>query len=85
MRLDIEDALDEGQTAFVTATFALQDLRDTTAAVERARRLVDADCDPLAVAEHFAGDPVIGPLAPSYTRTPGARPGRRAPRSRSAP
>ncbi len=70
VRLDIGDALDEGQTAFVTATFALQDLRDTTAAVERARRLVDADCDPLAVAEHFAGDPVIGPLA---RRTPGLR------------
>lgn len=70
VRLDIDDALEEGQTAFVTATFALQDLRDTAAAVERARRLVDADCDPLAVAEHFAGDPVIGPLV---HRAPGLR------------
>ncbi len=70
VRLDTDDALEEGQTAFVTATFALQDLRDTAAAVERTRRLVDADCDPLAVAEHFAGDPVIGPLV---RRFPGLR------------
>ncbi len=70
VRLDITDALTAGETAFVTATFALQDLRDTSAAVERARRLIDADCDPLAVADHFAGDPVIGPLA---RRHPGLR------------
>lgn len=63
VRLDIADAVREGETAFVAATFALQDLRDTAAAVERARRLLDADCDPRAVSEHFAGDPVIGPLA----------------------
>ncbi len=65
VRLDLgaADAVPDGETAFVTATFALTDLRDTAAAVERARRLVDADCDPLAVAEHFVGDPVIGPLA----------------------
>ena len=48
----------------------LHDLRDTTAAVERARRLVDADCDPLAVDDQFAGDPVIGPLVRA---TPGLR------------
>jgi AraC family transcriptional regulator of adaptative response / DNA-3-methyladenine glycosylase II len=70
VRLDIADALEPGTTAFVSATFALTDLRDTSAAVERARRLVDADCDPLAVADHFAGDPVIGPLARA---TPGLR------------
>jgi AraC family transcriptional regulator of adaptative response / DNA-3-methyladenine glycosylase II len=70
VRLDIADAPEPGTTAFVSATFALTDLRDTSAAVERARRLVDADCDPLAVADHFAGDPVIGPLARA---TPGLR------------
>ena len=59
-----------GETAFVAATFTLTDVRDTAAAVERARRLVDADCDPVAVDDHFAGDPVIGPLA---RRTPGLR------------
>ena len=52
-----------GGTALVTATFDLTDLRDTGAALERTRRLLDADCDPWAVAEHFLGDPVIGPLA----------------------
>ncbi|GAA2147496.1 AlkA N-terminal domain-containing protein [Nocardioides koreensis] len=73
VRLDIDDAPEAGQTAFVSATFELEDLRDTAAAVERTRRLVDADCDPLAVAEHFAGDPVIGPLARRYPglRVPG--------------
>lgn len=70
VRLDVTDAPEAGQTAFVTATFELHDLRDTAAAVERTRRLVDADCDPLAVADHFAGDPVIGPLA---RRHPGLR------------
>ena len=59
-----------GETAFVSARFVLHDLRDTTAAVERARRLVDADCDPLAVDDQFAGDPVIGPLVRA---TPGLR------------
>jgi AraC family transcriptional regulator of adaptative response / DNA-3-methyladenine glycosylase II len=62
VRLDLADAHETGQTAQVTATFELHDLRDTASAVERTRRLVDADCDPLAVDAHFAGDPVIGPL-----------------------
>ncbi|WP_134767333.1 DNA-3-methyladenine glycosylase 2 [Nocardioides sp. 1609] len=70
VRLAMADALEPGQTAFVEARFELADLRDTAAAVERARRLVDADCDPTAVADHFAGDPVIGPLV---RRTPGLR------------
>ncbi len=65
LRLDLGPTtrVPDGETAFVTATLRLTDLRDTAAAVERARRLLDADCDPLAVAEHFVGDPVIGPLA----------------------
>ena len=46
-----------------TLRLELADLRDTTAAVERARRLLDADCDPRAVGDVFADDPVIGPLA----------------------
>ena len=70
VRLDLEDEPRPGETAFVAATFELADLRDTSAAVERARRLVDADCDPLAVDDHFADDPVIGPLV---RRTPGLR------------
>lgn len=55
---------------FVPATFALGDLRDLGAAVERARRLLDADCDPMAVGSFYAADPLIGPLAAA---TPGVR------------
>lgn len=54
----------------VPVTFRLVDLRDTTAALERVRRLLDGDADPLALAAHFADDPVVGPLA---ARTPGLR------------
>ncbi|MFC5179171.1 AlkA N-terminal domain-containing protein [Nocardioides taihuensis] len=72
VRLDLAAAQSTtpGETAFVPATFELTDLRDTTAAVERARRLLDADCDPVAVDAHFAGDPVVGPLV---RRHPGLR------------
>jgi AraC family transcriptional regulator of adaptative response / DNA-3-methyladenine glycosylase II len=70
VRLELPDVAAAGETAFATATFTLQDLRDTAAAVERTRRLLDADCDPVAVAEAFAGDPVIGPLV---RRRPGLR------------
>ena len=71
VRLELHD-LDGDGTAFVPATFALEDLRDTGAAVERVRRLLDADSDPLAVAGTFAGDPLLGPLVRS-------RPGLRVP------
>ncbi|MGL5808657.1 MAG: DNA-3-methyladenine glycosylase 2 family protein [Nocardioides sp.] len=57
-------------TAFVRARFRLTDLRDTAAAVERVRRLLDADCDPVAVAESLAADPV---LAGDIVGTPGLR------------
>ncbi|GAA1163202.1 AlkA N-terminal domain-containing protein [Nocardioides aquiterrae] len=72
VRLEVPDADEPGQTAFATATFTLEDLRDTAAATERVRRLLDADCDPVAVADAFAGDPLIGPLVR-------ARPGLRVP------
>lgn len=70
VRLELSEAPVAGDTAFVSARFVLTDLRDTTAALERARRLVDADCDPVAVDDQFAGDPVIGPLVRA---TPGLR------------
>jgi AraC family transcriptional regulator of adaptative response / DNA-3-methyladenine glycosylase II len=70
VRLDLADALDAGETAFVRATFRLTDLRDTGAALERARRLLDADCDPVAVGEQLGADPVLGRLV---RRTPGLR------------
>lgn len=67
--LELADHLEPG-TALVPARFRLDDLRDLTAAVERVRRLLDADCDPVAVADAFAGDPVLGPLVRG---TPGLR------------
>lgn len=70
VRLELSDTVAAGETAFVTAEFSLQDLRDTSAAVERVRRLLDADCDPVAVDDHLADDPVIGRLVRA---TPGLR------------
>ena len=60
VELELTDHSDEVGTAFVPATFRLADLRDLASAVERARRLVDADCDPVAIRDAFAGDPVLG-------------------------
>jgi AraC family transcriptional regulator of adaptative response / DNA-3-methyladenine glycosylase II len=60
VQVRLPDVVEPGETAFATATFALADLRDTSAAVERVRRLLDADCDPVAVGDAFAGDPVLG-------------------------
>jgi AraC family transcriptional regulator of adaptative response / DNA-3-methyladenine glycosylase II len=57
--------------SWVDCSLVLADLRDVTAAVQRCRRLLDLDADPLAVSAHFAADPVIGPLA-------AAGPGRRS-------
>lgn len=60
VHLRLRDEPDSGSIAQVTATFRLTDLRDTSAAVERVRRLLDADCDPVAVADQLSDDPVIG-------------------------
>lgn len=57
---------------FVRCRLEVDDLRDLPAAVERCRRLVDADCDPVAVAETLSGDPMLAPLV-------AARPGLRVP------
>jgi AraC family transcriptional regulator, regulatory protein of adaptative response / DNA-3-methyladenine glycosylase II len=62
VQLELDDHPECGPTAFVPATFRLADLRDLAAAVERVRRLVDADCDPVAIADAFTGDPVLGAL-----------------------
>lgn len=69
---DLPDTSDRagGGTGFVTAEFRLEDLRDTAAASERVRRLLDADCDPRAVDDHLAVDPVLGDLVRA---TPGLR------------
>jgi AraC family transcriptional regulator of adaptative response / DNA-3-methyladenine glycosylase II len=69
-RVWLADAPAIGDTAFMQATFVLTDVRDTSAAVERVRRLLDADCDPLAIADAFGGDAVLGAVA---RRNPGLR------------
>jgi AraC family transcriptional regulator, regulatory protein of adaptative response / DNA-3-methyladenine glycosylase II len=72
--LELADAREAGATAFVPAAFRLSDVRDLSAAVERVRRLLDADCDPVAVIEAFTGDPLLGPLVAALPglRVPGA-------------
>lgn len=67
---DTSGAAAGGGTGFVTAEFRLADLRDTAAASERVRRLLDADCDPRAVDDHLGADPVLGELVRA---TPGLR------------
>jgi AraC family transcriptional regulator, regulatory protein of adaptative response / DNA-3-methyladenine glycosylase II len=49
--------------SWVACSLELADLRDVTAAVQRCRRLLDLDADPLAISGYLASDPVIGPLA----------------------
>ncbi|MCM0619690.1 AlkA N-terminal domain-containing protein [Nocardioides bruguierae] len=75
LRLDLADttlASAAPGTAQLHLELRLADLRDTGAALERARRLVDADADPGAVAAHLAADPVLAPLV-------GEHPGLRVP------
>ncbi len=73
-RLTLEDDDSSGGTGFVRCELRLEDLRDVTAAVERCRRLLDADCDPVAVDDQLSGDPRLAPLVRS-------RPGLRVPGS----
>ncbi|MEQ6903327.1 AlkA N-terminal domain-containing protein [Nocardioides sp. YIM 152588] len=70
VRLLLDDVPADAGTGFVRARFTLADLRDTAAAVARVRRLLDADADPVAVAEHLGGDPALAPL---LARRPGLR------------
>ena len=69
VRLELAD-LEQVGVGQVQAKFELSDLRDTPAAVERTRRLLDADCDPVSVLEALGGDPLIGHLV---RRRPGLR------------
>lgn len=54
----------------VQARFDLSDLRDLTAAVQRCRRLLDLDADPIAIDTALQSDPVLAPLVRA---TPGIR------------
>jgi AraC family transcriptional regulator of adaptative response / DNA-3-methyladenine glycosylase II len=69
VRLDVD--ADPG-ARFVRCRLEVDDLRDVPAAVERCRRLVDADCDPVAVEEALGEDPRLAGLVR-------ARPGLRVP------
>ena len=70
VRLSLGDADAESGTGFVACRLGLEDLRDTGAAVERCRRLLDADCDPVAVDEELSADPAMAALV---RRRPGLR------------
>ena len=61
-------------TTFVGCELSVEDLRDVGAAVERCRRLLDADCDPVAVDEELGADPQMAALVRQ-------RPGLRVPGS----
>ena len=54
----------------VPARFTLADARDLAPALERTRRLLDADCDPVAVGEELMADLLLAPLV---RRRPGLR------------
>lgn len=56
----------------VRADLRLADLRDLASAVERCRRLLDLDADPVAVSAQLGSDPLLAPLV-------AAAPGRRLP------
>lgn len=60
------------QDGSVTAVLRLADNRDLPSAVERCRRLLDLDADPVAVDAALGADPLIGPLV-------AGAPGRRIP------
>lgn len=63
---------DGGDAGYVECDLELDDLRDVGAAVQRCRRLLDLDADPVAVCGYLAGDAVLGSLVR-------ACPGRRSP------
>jgi AraC family transcriptional regulator of adaptative response / DNA-3-methyladenine glycosylase II len=54
----------------VQCVLRLHDLADLPVAVERCRRLLDLDADPLAVVDALGSDPVVGPLV---LKRPGLR------------
>ena len=73
VRVALDDPPLGAGTATVEAVFRLGDLRDLPAAVERVRRMLDADADPVTVDQHLGTDPVLAPLvaARAGLRVPG--------------
>lgn len=70
--LRLTDVVEPGGTHRVPCRLVLSDVRDLAAAVERCRRLLDADCDPVAVDSALGSHPRLG-------RSVLARPGLRVP------
>ncbi len=66
-------SLSEGE-GYVVCDLRLEDLRDLGASVQRCRRLLDLDADPIAVAEALGEDPLLAPLVRRWTgqRVPGS-------------
>jgi AraC family transcriptional regulator of adaptative response / DNA-3-methyladenine glycosylase II len=62
VRLTMPDDDPGTGTRFVGCRLEVVDLRDVGAAVERCRRLLDADCDPQAVDDELSADPALAPL-----------------------
>ncbi len=56
--------------AHVRCRLRLADMRDLAPAVQRCRRLLDLDADPIAIAEQLGADGLLGPLV---RRSPGRR------------
>jgi AraC family transcriptional regulator of adaptative response / DNA-3-methyladenine glycosylase II len=54
----------------VRCAVRLSDLRDLASAVQRSRRLLDLDADPVAVSELLEADPLLAPLV---AKSPGRR------------
>lgn len=66
------DAREAAAANFVVCELWLDDLRDLTAAVQRCRRMLDLDSDPMAIDDHLSSDPILRPII-------AASPGRRMP------
>ncbi len=49
-------------SGYVPARLSLADARDLAPALERTRRLLDADADPIAIDDQLSGDPLLAPL-----------------------
>ena len=60
-------------TSVIPCDLTLADLRDTAPAVERARRLLDADADPVAITAQLGADPHLGAVVRAHPglRVPG--------------
>jgi AraC family transcriptional regulator, regulatory protein of adaptative response / DNA-3-methyladenine glycosylase II len=52
---------DHVERGWIDCRLDLGDLRDLAAAVQRCRRLLDLDADPVAIAEQLGRDPILGP------------------------